>query len=116
MSGFFSQGRMTSRVRSCAADVVEEDLAVGGDGGVEGGGVDGFDLLLVVVEGGDLFLDGGGGVVFELGVVLVEADGGAGGGGEVEVDVGEVLVGEEVEGLDGAVGGEVLGVGAVGTR
>ena len=27
----------------------------------------------------------------------------------MEVDVGEVLVGEEVEGLGGAVGGEVLG-------
>ncbi len=60
-----------------AADAVEEDLAVAGDGGVEGGGVDGFDLLLVVVEGGDLFLDAGGGVVLELGVVLVEAVGGA---------------------------------------
>ncbi len=33
------------------------------------------------------------------------------GGGEVEVDVGEVLVGEEVEGLGAAVGGEALGVG-----
>jgi hypothetical protein len=27
----------------------------------------------------------------------------------VEVDVGKVFIGEEVEGLDGAVGGEVLG-------
>ena len=94
-----------------AADVVEEDFAVGGDGGVEGGGVDGFDFLFVDVEGGDLFLDVRGGVVLELGVVLMEAGGGSGGGGEVEVDVGEVLVGEEVEGLEGAVGGEALGGG-----
>ena len=79
------------------ADVVEQDVAVGGDGGVERGGVDGLDLLLVVVERGDLLLDAGGGVVFELVVVLVQAGAGAGGGGEVEVDVGEVLVGEEVK-------------------
>ena len=73
------------------------------------GGVDGLELLLVGVKGGDLLLDVRGGVVLELGVVLVEAGLGAGGGGEVEVDVGEVLVGDEAEGLDGAVGGEVLG-------
>ncbi len=92
-----------------AADVVEEDGAVTGDGCVEGAGVDCLNLLLVGVEGGDLFLNAGGGVVLELGVVLMEARGGAVGGAEVEVDVGEVLVGEEVEGLDAAVGGEVLG-------
>ena len=107
---------MTSRVRSWTADAVEEDLAVAGDGGVEGGWVDGFDFFLVVVEGGDLFLDVGGGVVLELGVVLVEADGGADGGGEVEVDVGEVLVGDEVEGLEGAVGGDALRLGSGGER
>ncbi len=110
MSGFFSQGRMTSRVRRCAADVVEEDFAVGGDGGIKGRGVDGFDFFLVGVECGDLLLDIRSRVVFELGVVLMEACRGAGGGGEVEVDVREILVGEEVEGLEGAVGGEVLGV------
>ena len=97
-----------------AADVVEEDLAVAGDRGVEGGWVDGFYFLFVGVEGGDFFLDVGGGVVLELVVVLVEAVLGADGGGEVEVDFGEVLVGEEVEGLDGAVGGEVLGWGGGG--
>ena len=51
-----------------------------------------------------MLLDVCGGVVFELRVVLVETGLGAYGGGEVEVDLGEVLVGEEVEGLDGAVG------------
>ena len=65
------------------------------------------------MEGGDFFLDGGGGVVFELGVVLVVAYGGSGGGGVVEVDVGEVLVGEEGEGLDGSVGADALGWGEV---
>ena len=92
-----------------AANVVEEDLVVGGDVGVERGGVDGEELLLVGVEGGDLLLDVGGGVVLELGVVLMQASLRADGGGEVEVDVGEELVGDEVEGLGCAVGGEALG-------
>src|ERR1700730_6152784 len=39
---------------------------------------------------------------------------GARGRGVVEVDFGEVLVGEEVEGLEGTVGGEVLGGGGGG--
>ena len=63
------------------------------------------------MEGGDFALDIGGGVVLELGVVLMETGAGAGGGGEVEVDVGEVLAGEEGEGLNAAVGREVLGGG-----
>ncbi len=92
-----------------AADVVEEDVTVAGDGGVEGGGVDGFDFFLVGAEGGDFFLDVCGGAVFELIVVLMQAGGCARGWGVVEVDVGEVFVGDEVEGLNGAVGGEMLG-------
>ncbi len=64
------------------------------------------------MEGFDLLLDGGGGVVFELGVVVVEAGGGGAGGGEAEVDVVEVLVGDDGEGLGGSVGGEALGWGA----
>ena len=79
-------------------------------------GVDGFDLLFVGVEGGDFFLDAGGGVVLELGVVLVQTILCADGWGEVEVDVGEVLVGEEAEGLDGTVGGEALGLGGGGEQ
>ncbi len=56
------------------ADAVEEDLEVGGVGCVERGGVDGGELALEGVEGGDLARDAGGGEVFELGVVLVEAE------------------------------------------
>ncbi len=108
MSGVLLPGTDDFEGEEGAADAIEKDGAVAGDGGVEGAGVDGFDLLLVDVECGDLLLDVCGGVVFELGVVLVEAVGCPGGGREVEVDVGEVLVGEEVEGLDATVGGEAL--------
>ena len=70
-------------------------------------GVEGGELFVVGVEGGDLRGDGRGGVVLELGVVLVEADGGAVGGIEVE-ELVEILVGEGVEGLRGAVGRDAL--------
>ncbi len=116
MSGFFSQGRMTSRVRSWLRTLLRRSLAVAGDRGVEGGWVDGFYFFFVGVEGGDLFLDVCGGVVLELVVVLVETVLGADGGGEVEVDFGEVLVGDEIEGLHGAVGGDVLRLGSGGER
>ncbi len=93
------------------ADAVEQDGAVGGLLGVESGGLDGGDLPLPVVEGGGFLCDIRGGVILELRVVLVETGGGAGGGLEVEVDLVEVLVGEEVEGLGGAIGGGALGGG-----
>jgi hypothetical protein len=95
------------------ADAVDEDLEVCGVAGVERGGVDGGELLVDGVQPGDLGSGGGGAVVFELGVVLVEAGGGSGGGVEAKV-VLEVLPGEEVEGLRGAVGGETLGAGGRG--
>ena len=60
-------------------------------------------------EARDLLLDAGGGVVLELGVVLVEAGLRADRRREMEVDVGEELVGDEAEGLGGSVGGKTLG-------
>ncbi len=95
--------------KELGVDGVEQDLPVGGDGGVEGVGRDGGDFALEGVKGGDVFLYGGGGVVLELRIVLMEAGLGAGGGGEAEKDVGEVLVGEGAEGLGAAIGGETLG-------
>ena len=84
-------------------------MIVGCDVGVERGGIDCGELLLVSVEGGDLFLNTGGRVVFELVVVLVESGLRACRGGEVEVDVGEELFGDDVEGLGCSIGGEALG-------
>ena len=89
-------------------DVVGQDGEIGGVGCVERGGIDGGELFVVLVQHGNLRGDRGGGVVFEVGVVLVQAE--RGGGGRVGFEpIVEVLVGEEVKGLRGAVGGEMLG-------
>ena len=93
------------------ADGVEQDLAVRGDWGIEGGGIDGAELAFVGVQRGDLALNVCGGVVLKLGVVLVKAGGGAGGGIEAEEDVSEILLGERGEGLRRSIGGGVLGEG-----
>ena len=56
-----------------------------------------------------MLLQAGCGDVLELRVVLVQAGGGALRGIELEEDLLEVLVGEIVEGLGGAVGADALG-------
>ena len=95
-------------MQELSANVVEENLVVGGGFRIERGWVDGGELLLEVVQGSDLSLCAGSRIVFELRVILMQPGGGTLGWRELEEDVLEVLAAEIVEGLAGAVGGDVL--------
>ncbi len=79
--------------------------------GIERFGVDGQELLFVVMQRRNILLLAGGGVVLKLRVVVMQAGRGASRWGVLEVDVVEVLLCQIVEGLVGTVGGEVLSRG-----
>ncbi len=63
VSGFFSHGRITSRVSNCERIFGEQNIAVAGHRTVKRGGVDRCNLLLIRVQRRDLFLHCPGGVV-----------------------------------------------------
>ena len=81
------------------ANVVEQNLAVRGLRSIQRAGIDCLRSFLELMQRRDLARYLGGRVVLQLRVVLVQARRRAAGGGELEIYLGEELVGEGGKGL-----------------
>ena len=109
MSGFFSHGRITSSVSSCERMLFSRISRSAATLASSALGSIASTFFSYSCSAAISFWMPGGGVVLKLRVVLVQPGAGARRRREVKVDVAEVLVGDEVEGLRRAVGGDVLG-------
>src|SRR5262249_17295614 len=92
-------------------DVTEHQVAIDLAVVIERLGIEGFDFRLESLVRGDALLNVSLGIAFKLGVVLVEAVGGGGGGAELVVDLRKEVVGKLVPG-----GGWLRGLCVFGKR